>query len=176
VSIASKHGYDFSMMRGVIAVNDEQRERMIRKIVSAAGRDLQRAESTAPLQGVTIGVLGLTFKAGTDDLRESPSLTIIGQLQGLGASVQAYDPTTAGDLDAVQRSRLDGIALHADPYGAASGADVVAVLTEWPEFAQVDLDRLAAAMRGTSIVDTRNMLDPGAVRARGLAYEGVGRR
>ena len=176
VSIASKHGYDFSMMRGVIAVNDEQRERMIRKIVSAAGRDHQRAESTSPLEGVAIGVLGLTFKAGTDDLRESPSLSIIGQLQSLGASVQAYDPTTADELDAIQRSRLAGVELHRDPYAAAEGADVVTVLTEWPEFAELDLDRLAAAMRGAAIVDTRNVLDPRAVRERGLAYDGVGRR
>jgi UDPglucose 6-dehydrogenase len=176
VSIASKHGYDFSMMRGVIAVNDEQRERMIRKIVSAAGRDLQRAVSTAPLEGVSIAVLGLTFKAGTDDLRESPSLTIVGQLQSLGASVRAYDPTTSGDLNPIQQSRLAGIELHADPYGAAAGADVLVVLTEWPEFAEVDLDRLAASMRGASIVDTRNVLDPSAVRQRGLTYDGVGRR
>jgi UDPglucose 6-dehydrogenase len=176
VSIASKHGYDFSMMRGVIAVNDEQRERMIRKIVSAAGRDPQRAESSSPLEGVAIGVLGLTFKAGTDDLRESPSLAIIGQLRGLGASVQAYDPTTVGELDPIQRSRLDGIELHPDPYSAATGADVVVLLTEWPEFAGIDVDRLAGAMRGTSIVDTRNLLDPSAVRQCGLAYDGVGRR
>jgi UDPglucose 6-dehydrogenase len=176
VSIASKHGYDFSMMRGVIAVNDEQRERMIRKIVAAAGREHERAESTSPLDGVAIGVLGLTFKAGTDDLRESPSLSIIGQLQSLGASVQAYDPTTVGELDVIQRSRLAGIDLHPDPYAAAHGADVVVVLTEWPEFAELDLDRLAAAMQGAAIVDTRNMLEPRAVREHGLTYDGVGRR
>ena len=106
VSIAANHGYDFSMMRGVIEVNDEQRERMIRKIVRAAGRD---EHSLDALTGTVIGVLGLTFKAGTDDLRESPSLAIIERLQRLGAVVQAYDPTTAGDLDVVQRSRLGGV-------------------------------------------------------------------
>jgi UDPglucose 6-dehydrogenase len=172
VAIAAKHGYDFSMMRGVIEVNDEQRERMVRKIVNAAGRD---ATADDALAGVRIGALGLTFKAGTDDLRESPSLGIVEQLHRLGADVRAFDPTTADALDSVQRSRLAGIELCPDPYSAATGTDVVVVLTEWPEFADLDLDRLACAMRGTAVVDTRNLLDPGSVRARALSYDGVGR-
>ncbi len=90
VSIAEQHGYDFSMMRGVIAVNDEQRERMVRKIVAAAGRDVTATDDGA-WPGVRIGVLGLTFKAGTDDLRESPSLSVIAELRELGAE---YRPTT----------------------------------------------------------------------------------
>jgi UDPglucose 6-dehydrogenase len=175
VSIAAKHGYDFSMMRGVIAVNDEQRERMVRKIITAAGRE-SATPGGQPLAGVAIAVLGLTFKAGTDDLRESPSLAIIAELLGLGASICGYDPTTAGDLDHVQRRHLDGLDLAADPYLAATDADVVVLLTEWPEFGYVDLDRLAEVMRGRAIVDTRNLLDPVAVKARGLTYDGVGRR
>jgi UDPglucose 6-dehydrogenase len=175
VSIAAKHGYDFSMMRGVIAVNDEQRERMVRKVVAAAGRDGSEP-GNKPLVGVCIAALGLTFKAGTDDLRDSPSLAIIGELQALGATVRAYDPTAAGDLDHVQRSRLDGLELAADPYTAATGADVTVLLTEWPEFGYLDLDRLADVMRGRAIVDTRNVLGPAAVRSRGLTYDGVGRR
>jgi UDPglucose 6-dehydrogenase len=174
VRIAAKHGYDFSMMRGVIAVNDEQRERMVRKVIAAAGRDGTTA--TAPLAGVCIGVLGLTFKAGTDDLRESPSLAIIDELRSLGATIRAYDPTACGTLDHVQRRRLEGIELTADPYAAAADADVVVLLTEWPEFGYVDLDRLAEAMRGRAVVDTRNVLDPASVRSRGLTYDGVGRR
>ena len=172
VAIAAEHGYDFSMMRGVIAVNDEQRQRMVRKIVSAVGRDANLDEA---LDGVRIGVLGLTFKAGTDDLRESPSLSIIEELHRLGAAVQAFDPTTADALDDIQRSRLAGIELCPDPYSAASGADVVVVLTEWPEFAGLDIDRLASVMRGTALVDTRNLLDPASVRVRALSYDGVGR-
>ena len=98
VSIAANHGYDFSMMRGVIAVNDEQRERMVRKIVTAAGRDA--GQTGQPLAGVSLAVLGLTFKAGTDDMRESPSLAIIAELRDLGATIRAYDPTASGSLDA----------------------------------------------------------------------------
>ncbi len=175
VSIAEQHGYDFSMMRGVIAVNDEQRERMVRKIVSAAGRG-ESAFDAASLAGVRIGVLGLTFKAGTDDLRESPSLSVIAELRELGAEVQAYDPTTVPPLHEGRRESLAGIDLCPDVYSAASGVDVVVVLTEWPEFAHIDLERLADVMRGSAIVDTRNMLQPTAVRGRGLAYDGVGRR
>jgi UDPglucose 6-dehydrogenase len=172
VAIAAAHGYDFSMMRGVIEVNDDQRERMVRKIVTAAGRDPGGDHSLA---GVQVGVLGLTFKAGTDDLRESPSLGIIERLQKLGAEVQAFDPTTVGELDSIQSARLAGIRLCDDVYGAARGADVVVVLTEWPEFADIELDRIAAEMRGSALVDTRNLLHPGSVRERGLSYDGVGR-
>jgi UDPglucose 6-dehydrogenase len=175
VSIAAKHGYDFSMMRGVIAVNEEQRERMVRKVIAAAGRD-GSATDAEPLAGVCIAALGLTFKAGTDDLRDSPSLAVIAELQDLGAAIRAYDPTAAGELDHVQRSRLDGVELAADPYAAATGADVTVLLTEWPEFGYLDLDRLAEVMRGRAVVDTRNVLDPAAVRSRGLTYDGVGRR
>jgi UDPglucose 6-dehydrogenase len=175
VRIAAKHGYDFSMMRGVIAVNDEQRERMVRKVVAAAGRDAS-ALGADVLAGVQIAALGLTFKAGTDDLRDSPSLAIIDELSSLGATIRAYDPTAAGALDDVQRSRLDQLELDADPYAAAAGADVVVLLTEWPEFAYLDLDRMAEVMRGRAVVDTRNVLDPIAVRTRGLTYDGVGRR
>jgi UDPglucose 6-dehydrogenase len=173
VSIAANHGYDFSMMRGVIEVNDEQRERIVRKIVRAAGRD---EHSLDALTGTVIGVLGLTFKAGTDDLRESPSLAIIERLQKLGATVQAYDPTTTGELDGIQRSRLSGLLLARDVHGASAGADVVVVLTEWPEFAGLDLEALATTMHGAALVDARNLLEPDAVRAAGLTYEGVGRR
>jgi UDPglucose 6-dehydrogenase len=173
VSIAADHGYDFSMMRGVIEVNDEQRARMIAKVARAAGRVL---DGDRPLDGTTVAALGLTFKAGTDDLRESPSLAILDQLARAGAIVTAYDPTTVGDLDHVQRDRLGTMRLAASPIDAAVGADVVVILTEWQEFSRLDLGMLAAAMRGSAIVDTRNILDPAAVRAAGLEYDGVGRR
>jgi UDPglucose 6-dehydrogenase len=175
VSIADQHGYDFSMMRGVIAVNEEQRERMVRKIVAAAGR-ADAAMHADLLRGVCIGVLGLTFKAGTDDLRESPSLSVIAELRELGAEIRAFDPTALPPLDDVKIQRLAGIEVCDDAYSAARGAHVVVVLTEWPEFAEVDLDRLGREMAGSAIVDTRNLLQPSAVRDRGLTYDGVGRR
>jgi len=171
VKIAEDHGYNFTMMRGVIDVNYEQLDRMVAKITCAAGR------VDGDLSGITVGALGLTFKAGTDDLRESPALAIIAVLRDLGAVVRAYDPTTTGDLSPHQATVLDGIGLVDDPLGVADGADVVAVFTEWPEFAKIDLTSLAARIgRQITVVDTRNLLDPVQVREAGLEYEGVGRR
>ena len=171
VKIAEDHGYNFTMMRGVIDVNDEQLDRMVDKIARAAGR------LDADLSGVTIGALGLTFKAGTDDLRESPALAIIGHLRRNGASVRAYDPTTTGELTPHQFDVLAGIDLLDEPLAVADGADVITVFTEWPEFAKLELEQLASRSRpGVTIVDTRNLLDPAEVRAAGFDYDGVGRR
>jgi UDPglucose 6-dehydrogenase len=171
VKIAEDHGYNFTMMRGVIDVNDEQLERMVAKIRSAAGRP------AGDLAGITVGALGLTFKAGTDDLRESPALAIIAELRALGATVRAFDPTTVGELTPHQAVVLDGIDLVDDALDVANGADVLAVFTEWPDFAKVDLATLAArARRSVTIVDTRNLLDPVLVREAGFDYDGVGRR
>ena len=167
VHVAASHGYDFSMMRGVIAVNDEQRERMVRKVQHAVG--------TNDLNGMTISVLGLTFKAGTDDLRDSPSLAVIGRLRELGATVKAYDPTATGTLSQVQESFLSGISVQQSIDEAMSEGDALVILTEWPEFTSLDLERAKALLSGSAIVDTRNLLDPQTVRAAGLTYDGVGR-
>ena len=167
VHVAASHGYDFSMMRGVIAVNDEQRERMVRKVQHAAG--------TNDLNGMTISVLGLTFKAGTDDLRDSPSLAVINRLRELGATVKAYDPTTTGTLSHIQQSFLSGISVQHSIDEAMSEGDVLVILTEWPEFMSLDLERAKVLLSGSAIVDTRNLLNPQTVRAAGLTYDGVGR-
>ena len=167
VHVAASHGYDFSMMRGVIAVNDEQRERMVRKVQHAAG--------TNDLNGMTISVLGLTFKAGTDDLRDSPSLAVINRLRELGATVKAYDPTTTGTLSQIQESFLSGISVQQSIDEAMSEGDVLVILTEWPEFMSLDLERAKTLLSGSAIVDTRNLLNPQTVRAAGLTYDGVGR-
>jgi UDPglucose 6-dehydrogenase len=168
VATASQHGYDFSLMRGVIDINEQQFQRMVHKVMAAVGRDVS-------LEGVVVGALGLTFKAGTDDLRESPSLRIIDALRAKGATVQAYDPTVVGELNPVQRERLAGLLLCSAAVDAAVGADVMLVLTEWHEFVDIDLDKVAHVMRGRSIVDCRNLLDGDRCRAAGLTYEGVGR-
>ena len=171
VKIAEDHGYNFTMMRGVIDVNDEQLERMVSKISIAAGR------SGADLSGVTVGALGLTFKAGTDDLRESPALAIIGELRAHGAVVRAFDPTTTDELTPHQEVVLDGIEIVGTPLDVADGADVIAVFTEWPDFAKIELAQLAhRAQPGVTIVDTRNLFEPDIVREAGFGYEGVGRR
>ena len=171
VSIAQDHGYNFTMMRGVIDVNDEQRSRMVDKVIRAL-----EGHERSVLSGSTVGVLGLTFKAGTDDLRDSPSIAVIRGLIRFGADVSAYDPTVVEPLHPARASALTGITLCPDAYAAAADADVVVILTEWPEFKELELDRLATVMAGKAIVDTRNLLDPAAVRSTGLRYDGVGRR
>jgi UDPglucose 6-dehydrogenase len=112
---------------------------------------------------------GLTFKARTDDLRESPSFTIAAELVERGAKVRAYDPTV--------HSALPGAAIDVctDPFDACDGAAVLAVLTEWDEFRWLDLERAAAAMSSPAIVDTRNVLDRSAARRAGFSYTGIGR-
>jgi UDPglucose 6-dehydrogenase len=171
VRIAQDHGYNFSMMRGVIEVNDQQRSRMVDKVIRALD-----GHERSVLSGSRVGVLGLTFKAGTDDLRDSPSISVIRDLIHFGADVSAYDPTVLEPLHPARAAALVGITLCADPYAAATDTDVVVILTEWPEFGELDLAKLATVMSGKAIVDTRNMLVPGDVKAAGLAYDGVGRR
>lgn len=160
IRIAEDAGYDFAFLRGVIAVNDEQFARVVQKVVDAAG---------GSLEGVRIGALGVTFKAGTDDLRESPALEIIQRLIGRGAIVRAYDP-------AVSASPIEGLEIAKDAYSACEGASVAVVLTEWDEFKWLDLDKLAGCMAHRTIVDARNILDRGALNRRGFAYSGIGRR
>ena len=171
VRIAQDHGYNFSMMRGVIEVNDQQRSRMVDKVIRALD-----GHERSVLSGSRVGVLGLTFKAGTDDLRDSPSISVIRDLIHFGAEISAYDPTVVDPLHPARAAALEGITLCADPYAAATDSDVVVILTEWPEFKELDLDKLATVMAGKAIVDTRNLLDPDAVKSAGLVYDGVGRR
>jgi UDPglucose 6-dehydrogenase len=158
VRIAEDAGYDFSLLRGVIDVNNEQRERVVAKIRAAAGGNLA---------GVRVAVWGLTFKGRTDDLRESPSLSVVRRLGEEGAEVVGFDPTVTRPLD--------GLRVAADPYGACEGAVVLALLTDWDEFRWLDLSKVADAMVGTSIVDARNLLDRNEVRRLGFTYVGIGR-
>ncbi|MFT4658772.1 MAG: UDPglucose 6-dehydrogenase [Ilumatobacter sp.] len=171
VKIAEDHGYNFSMMKGVVEVNDEQRARMIDKVAKAVGRHHSN------LSGVTVGAMGLTFKAGTDDLRESPAMAIIAELRSAGAHVRAFDPTTCGELSPHQELTLAGIELTSNLIDIADDADVICVFTEWPEFAKIDLEDVAQrAGAGTTVVDMRNLFEPAGVKSAGLGYDGVGRR
>jgi len=157
VAMASESGFDFALLRSAIASNDEQQTRVVDKIVAAAD---------GSVDGKTIAVLGLAFKAGTDDTRESPALMVATALIGLGAKVQAFDPIAAVDLD--------GLALKPDPYGAAQGAAVIAVLTEWPDFASLDLVKLADAAASPTIVDTRAIIDRAAAHQAGFEIDTIG--
>jgi UDPglucose 6-dehydrogenase len=121
--------------------------------------------------------MGLTFKAGTDDLRESPAMAIIAELRSAGAHVRAFDPTTCGELSPHQELTLAGIELTSNLIDIADDADVICVFTEWPEFAKIDLEDVAQrAGAGTTVVDMRNLFEPAGVKSAGLGYDGVGRR
>jgi UDPglucose 6-dehydrogenase len=160
VKIAADAGYDFELLTGVIAVNEEQQRRVVAKIEAAAGGELD---------GKIVAMWGLTFKARTDDLRESPSLVIAAELVERGAKVRAYDPTVHSPIPDV------AIDVCTDPFDACDGAAVLAVLTEWDEFRWLDLARAAAAMSSPAVVDTRNALDRSAARRAGFSYTGIGR-
>jgi len=159
---ARSNGYDFSLLEGVVDVNLRQHERMVEKLRNLAG---------GSLDGAAVAVWGLTFKANTDDLRDSPALVIARRLIEEGATVRAYDPA-AGERAA---ELVPGLEVVPDPYAACDGAGVLAVLTEWDEFRWLDFDRVADALARPTVLDARNLLDPVALRRRGFTYEGVGR-
>lgn len=156
IAVAEDAGYDFQLLRAVIEADDEQRRRVAAKVRLAAG---------GGLRGRRVAMWGLAFKAGTDDVRESPALRIAGLLQDEGAEVIAYDPEATSDQVGNAPSALE----------AVDGADVLLVSTEWPEFATVDMKEVSARMRGHRVVDARNLLDPKRVREVGLDYWGLGR-
>lgn len=183
VHIAEQAGYDFSFLRGAISTNDEQFVRVVDKVSAAAGGNLE---------GTVIAVWGLTFKAGTDDLRNSPAVAVVQRLVEEGAVVRAFDPTicvpdgdvsvAVGALDEVaSASRADGRTLgdlvnsYPDAYSACEGAAVTVVLTEWDQFRWLDFAKVHAAMAVPVVVDARNLLDPAQLRRIGFTYSGIGR-
>jgi UDPglucose 6-dehydrogenase len=158
IRMASDAGYDFGLLRGVVEVNVEQFELVAGKVAAMVG---------GSLDGQLIAAWGLTFKARTDDLRQSPALAVIELLRKAGARVRAYDPAVHRDLD--------GLEVCADPYAACEGAAALVVLTEWDEFRRVDFTKVAGLLSAPCVVDARNLLDPVALRRLGFAYSGVGR-
>ena len=136
---------------------------MVDKIREAAGGDLA---------GRRIGVLGLTFKAGTDDLRDSPALAVIAALRAEGAELTGYDPGCPAAVAGI----TDDVAVVGEPMLAAKDAEVLVVLTEWPEFRTLDWNAVAGVMQSRIVVDTRNLLDPDVLRRAGISWIGVGRR
>ncbi|MFI5003035.1 MAG: UDP-glucose dehydrogenase family protein [Reyranellales bacterium] len=151
-----------TVVEQVIEVNNARKKKMARKVIDFCG---------GSVAGLTIGVLGLTFKPNTDDMRDAPSLDIVPALQAAGAKIVAFDPegmTEAGKL-------LPGVAFAKTAYDAAAGADVLVVITEWHEFRGLDPRRIKEAMRQPRIVDLRNIFDPEEMRGLGFTYEGIGR-
>ncbi|QUG99472.1 UDP-glucose/GDP-mannose dehydrogenase family protein [Saccharopolyspora erythraea] len=164
--VAESVEFEFGLLRETIAANARQRERMVDKVAAACGVGPQES-----LAGVRLGLLGLTFKAGTDDLRDSPAMAVAGLLAERGAELVAYDPGLRGDEPGV----AELVTLVDDPYQAAKGAAGLVVLTEWQEFRTVDWARVAELLDGPVVVDTRNHLDADVLRRAGLSWLGVGR-
>ncbi len=161
VKIAADAGYDFGLLKGVIEVNEQQFERIVNKIRQAAG---------GSLSGKHVSVWGLTFKALTDDLRDSPAIEIVTRLLDGGASVSAYDPTVKESPHG-----LEAVGIASSPIDACVEADVIAVLTEWDEFRWVNPLDASGVVRSKQIVDARNILDRSEWCRAQFEYQGIGR-
>lgn len=161
IGIAQKLGYDFKLLKEVERINEEQKRMFVAKVKDALWN----------LSGKIVGVLGLSFKPETDDMRYAPSLDIIKNLISEGAKVKAYDPAAMEGA----RKLLDGVEFCKNPYEAAEGADAVALVTEWDEFKNLDLKKLRLIMRSPVLIDGRNVFDPKTAQELGFVYRGVGR-
>lgn len=162
IHTAQQAGAPLRIIETVNSVNNERKRRMADKIIAACG---------GSVAGLTIGVLGLTFKPNTDDMREAPSLAIVPALQAAGAKVRAFDPE--GMAEAAKL--LSDIAWCRDAYDAMDGADALVILTEWNEFRALNLERMRTLLRRPVVVDLRNIYSPADMLAAGFAYTSVGR-
>jgi UDPglucose 6-dehydrogenase len=161
-AVARECGYEFRLLDEVMRINEEQRQRFLRKVRTALWT----------LRGKRLGVLGLAFKGGTDDIRESPAILLVQALLQEGCRIAAYDPAAAERAREVLNSSTEFVS---NPYEAANGADALLILTEWEEFAALDLDRLYKQMKYPIVIDGRNLYDPDSMAARGFTYYSVGR-
>jgi UDPglucose 6-dehydrogenase len=159
--LAGNSGYHFQLLNAVIEVNELQKRRVIGKLHKYLGT----------LVGKSVTLLGLAFKPNTDDMREASSLVLAARLQADGAHVRAYDPIAEREA----RKMMVGVEFSDTALGALDGADACVIVTEWPEFGELDWAAAADRMRGRLVVDGRNFLDPEVVRQAGFSYEGIGR-
>jgi UDPglucose 6-dehydrogenase len=161
-AVARESGYEFRLLDDVMQINEDQRQRFLRKVRSALWT----------LRGKNLGVLGLAFKGGTDDIRESPALFIVQALLQEGSKITAYDPAA---MDRTQEVITSGIRYANSAFEAAHGADALLILTEWEEFANLDLARLRQELRYPIVIDGRNLYDPEVMATHGYTYYSVGR-
>lgn len=161
IHMASEYQHRLQLLEAVVAVNERQRLWVLRKL----------QETLKIIKGKTVGVLGLAFKPGTDDLRDAPSLTVISELRRRGATVRAFDPV----VRAGQIGGNDGVVLCADPYECAVGCDALVLLTEWHEFKELDLAQLRKHMRSPVFLDGRNVVRAEEAGRCGFEFRGVGR-
>ena len=160
--IARAHGMEFQIVDTVVKVNKEQREHCLQKIIKMLDGNVA---------GKTIGILGVSFKPETDDIREAPALDIVQQLLDLGGAVRAFDPVALENFAKL----FPQVTYCADPYQVAEGSDVLVLMTEWNQFRQLELDRIKSLLRSPKIVDLRNIYEPERMRHAGFQYMGVGR-
>src|SRR6185369_15366079 len=161
-AVARECGYEFRLLDEVMRINEDQRQRFLRKVRTALWT----------LRGKRLGVLGLAFKGGTDDIRESPAILLVQSLLQEGCQIAAYDPAATARAREVLNSSTEFVN---DPYEAAREADALLILTEWEEFATLDLDRLHKLLKYPIVIDGRNLYDPDMMAARGFTYYSVGR-
>jgi UDPglucose 6-dehydrogenase len=161
VHIGKANGYPFRILPNVLGINDYQRKLFVQKVQKAVGN----------LRGKTLAVWGLSFKPNTDDMRESPSLTVVPALRAKGAKLKIYDPVSMGKAKGLFKK----VKFAKNPYDAAQGADAVLVLTDWNEFKQIDFLKLKTVVKQPVIVDGRNMYEPQEMAEKGFVYHGIGR-
>lgn len=162
LQVSASAGFEFALLQASLDTNTRQPGRMVEKVREAVG---------GALNGARIGLLGLTFKAGTDDLRDSPALAVAALLRAEGADLVAFDPGLTGAVPGM----TDDVQVVDDPAKVAGGAEALVVLTEWPEFRSLDWDALAALVDRKVVVDTRNLLDPDVLRRAGFEVRALGR-
>src|SRR5579859_4331280 len=161
-AVAHEYGYEFRLLDEVMRINEEQRRRFLRKVHNALWT----------LRGKRLAVLGLAFKGGTDDIRESPAIFLVQELLQEGSKITAYDPAA---MDRARDVLNSSVTFASSPYEAAQGADALLILTEWEEFSNLDLARLRQELKYPIVIDGRNLYDPEAMAAQGFTYYSVGR-
>ncbi len=162
IRTAQEAGAPTRIVETVARVNDERKRAMADKVIAAAGGDVK---------GKRVAMLGLAFKPNTDDMRDAPSIEIIGKLQAAGATIRAYDPESMEQA----RQVLSGIDYADNAYACVEGADILVIVTEWDQFRALDLGRIGAAMKAPLMVDLRNIYRPDEMQAKGFVYVSVGR-
>jgi len=160
--VAESVGCEFSLLQAAVQANAWQRQRVVAKVVAACG---------GSVAGRRLGVLGLAFKAGTGDVRQSPAVAVARLLVEAGAELVAHDPVVGGDEPLLP----EGVQVVEDPYQVAKDAAGLVVLTEWPQYRSLDWEHIAQVMAQPVVVDGRNLLDPDTLRRAGLTWHGIGR-
>ena len=163
ITIAKKYDYDFVLLKEVENINREAIIEIVHKAKKLLGGNLKNK---------TIGVLGLSFKPDTDDMRDAPSITVIKTLQKNGAKIKAYDPIAIENAKKILKT---GVLFSRDPYATVKDCDILIIITEWNEFKQLDLQKIKKIMKQPIILDGRNIYDPQKVKKLGFTYQGVGR-